>query len=102
MSVKVGEIFDTEAIEGSNGNTIDSVTLFFNFTTGGVKWDDDTFIQNYISIEDPKIAGNYMTVTCNVKYGRDNAAATDITINNFIGSKAVTVAATGDFGKRWD
>ena len=99
MSVVCGEVFDTEVSEA--GST-DTVTLYFTFTTGGTRWSDDTFIQNYISIEDPDIAGNYMSATCNAKYKRDKAAATDITINNFLGSNPMTVAATGDFGKKWN
>ena len=47
-----GEVFDTEASE--SGST-ESVILYFSFTTGGVRWNNDTFIQNYISIEDPDI-----------------------------------------------
>ena len=43
-----------------------------------------------------------MSVTCNTGYTRDQSEATDITINNFLGSNSFTVASTGAFGLKWN
>ena len=43
-----------------------------------------------------------MTATCNTTYNRGQTYATDVTVNNFVGTNSFTVAATGDFGVRWN
>ena len=98
MEVKASEIYEPSTAE----KPTESVTLYFEFNTGGTKWKDDTFIQTYFSIQDPDITRNYMSVTCNTGYTRDQSEATDITINNFLGSNSFTVASTGAFGLKWN
>ena len=95
MSTVWGEVLDTEV--GDAGSS-DSVRLYVTFTTGGAQWDDDAYIQNYVSIEDPDARGNYMTATCSAAYTRDQPYATDVTVSNFMGTDSFTVASTGDFG----
>ena len=98
MEVKASEIYEPR----TDDKPTESVTLYFEFNTGGTKWKDDTFIQTYFSIQDPDITRNYMSVTCNTGYTRDQSEATDITINNFLGSNSFTVASTGAFGLKWN
>ena len=51
MTVTVSEVYNPPTQE----NPTESVTLYFNFNTGGTRWSDGTFVQTYLSIQDPDI-----------------------------------------------
>ena len=64
----------------------DIVAMTMSFWTGGVQWNSGTFVQNYLSIEDPLAPGFFSTFTCNAEYKRNQDA--DVTVKNFYGNSS--------------
>ena len=64
---EIGEVLLTGTDD--NGDEIVQIWLYIKWRTGGPRWGDQTWIQNYLQIYD-KQWDRYMAMTCNTEYFR--------------------------------
>lgn len=65
---------------------------------GGPKWNDGTMVQAWVSFEDPDSRGQnptYITYTCTAQYSQRSLFASNVSVENFKGTRPFTVEYQG-------
>ena len=61
-----GLVQETMTDDGS----LETITIAMGWETGGAKWADGAWVQNFAQWPDPSKPGSYLGVTCNAEYKR--------------------------------
>ena len=93
MSGSWGEIFNDEVDK-------EMVVLTMSFRTGGAGWETGTFVQNYMSIEDPYAPGHTTTFTCSAEYKPGRNANSDVHVKTFYGPHSLQTSEAAE--TTWD
>ena len=77
----------------------EQIVLTAQFETGGGKWDDNSWLQNFLEFPNPSKPGEFIGATCNTKYTQGNGTSSKITIETMAGESLSNAAAGG--GRMW-
>ena len=101
----IGEVLLTG--QDANGDEIIEIWLYVKWRTGGPRWSDQTWIQNYLQIYD-KQWNRYMAMSCNTEYFRpvepdsdpdeeeEPAETTKVLVLNYYGEESFKVKKDED------
>ena len=89
---ELGEIM----IDGTNeiGDQVLQVWLYVKWRTGGERWADEYWIQNYLQIGDSESINTFIVMTCNAEYTREELGGNSaiVFIGNYYGEQSFKVA----------
>ena len=77
----------------------ETIVLTAQFNTEGGKWDDDSWLQNFLQVPNPQKPGEFIGSTCNTKYSQSNGTSSKITIETMAGESLSNADAGG--GRQW-
>lgn len=77
----------------------EKIVLTAQFETSGGRWDDKSWLQNFLEFPNPSKPGEYVGATCNTKYTQGNGQSDKITIETMAGESISNGAAGG--GRNW-
>ena len=77
----------------------EQIVLTAQFETAGGKWDDNSWLQNFLEFPNPSKPGEFVGATCNTKYTQGNGTSSKITIETMAGESLSNGAAGG--GRQW-
>ena len=77
----------------------EQIVLTASFETAGGKWDDRSWLQNFLEFPNPSKPGEFIGATCNTKYTQGNGTSSKITIETMAGESLSNAAAGG--GRMW-
>ena len=75
--------------------------MYVKWRTGGERFGNETWVQNYLQISDSEAVQTHMVMTCNAEYMRDNGIAENVLILNYYGQQSFRVR-DNENDKTWD
>ena len=73
----------------------EQIVLTASFETAGGKWDDRSWLQNFLEFPNPSKPGEYIGATCNTKYTQGDGVSDKIVVETMAGESISNALASG-------